>query len=852
MRKLVFLLSLLCVTCLNAAFVACNKSNARGEPPAQVGSEISGSESESSEESSQPAVYTISVYDGSKLLKTYQTEEGGEYSIPASEKAGYAFEGYKDGTGASFALTGTLAQNATVYASYSLLETTTFAQLAERAAAGADRICITQDIEIEDTVYIVDKTVIYTEGEHTLLRSPSFLGEMFVVGETPAGENILFQGKSASLTLQTENGGRLTLDGNKAQISEPVHGSAILIINSGTVNLQGGVTVKNCKKTGNEKILGYEISNPLKAGGAAVLVENGTLNVDGAEISDNEATREELSTEEDTSLNGGAIFNYGTVNIYNGVLKNNQAARGGAIYNYRTVRIEGGEISDNQASVYGGAIYLADSQYAVVYLGQDTEQTVVTLANNQANKSGGVIFSGSKTTVNVYGGCLFEDNKSLTSNGGAMNVAGVLLVEKSTFKNNLAASKGGAIYLYVNDSTLTVRLASIEDSLFESNYAGRGGAIAVSASEDTYPKGANATIKNTRFLTNAVDRAKEVDSTEDFNGGALYISRKSEVVLSASSFCENTAEAKGGAVYVTGGSSLTVNGQTAFEKNQSTDNGGAIYAYTATEDIQTARTVLTVDGASFTQNATASESYGGGALYIRASLAQISSASFTKNTSKYNGGAVAGYSGATISLENVSFSQNEATKHGAGLYLNDGEATVQSTAFTDNVAAGNGGGMYAAKSTSRLEGCAFTSNVATGNGGGMYAYTDAVLELQACTFTTNTAENGGGMYLTGAASVDLYGFKAIGNAATKLGGAIYITTTDTTLNIYSAGSADVGEGEQVLPPVRENVAPDGGGVLWSNTSKTIINVDSQKFPYTDGFGYKASQTLGELGGNANG
>ena len=58
-----------------------------------------------------------------------------------------------------------------------------------------------------------------------------------------------------------------------------------------------------------------------------------------------------------THANGGAIQNYGTLNVVDSVFSLNRATRGGAIWSSRAVTVSDSEFSNNRASNRGGAIY---------------------------------------------------------------------------------------------------------------------------------------------------------------------------------------------------------------------------------------------------------------------------------------------------------------------------------------------------------------------------------------------------------------------------------------------------------------------------------------------------------------
>ena len=278
--------------------------------------------------------------------------DDGSYTLTDPTRVGYEFLGWKTEGGEDFAKTGVITENVKIKATWQVAETTTFEQLKSRLEGGAKEILLCGDIVMTETIYVTGITTVTSTGAYKLTRSPAFDGTMFMVGENAEGENsILTTGNSASLTFVTEGeSASLTVDGNKANMTVDVLGTVFFLNNSATVSLFENVTVTNCKKVGNTRMLEEDdlLSKPQRVGGAAAIVVDGVLNLFGATISECEVNLTDKITVEvdgvgtevdfDSSC-GGAIFNRSTVNMYSGTLKNNKASRGAAIFNYRTCNI---------------------------------------------------------------------------------------------------------------------------------------------------------------------------------------------------------------------------------------------------------------------------------------------------------------------------------------------------------------------------------------------------------------------------------------------------------------------------------------------------------------------------------
>ncbi len=820
-----------------------------------------------------PVIYQITLYDeNGGWLQNVNTADGGAYTLTPPVRIGYDFVGwFSKADHTAFPESGTLTADCDVTAKYTVAETKTFAELKERAEAGAKDIYVTADITLTDTVHIVANTTISVGQNCIMTRDAAFVGDLFVVGETPAGESVVeLFGYPASLTLQGTETATLTIDGNKQNVTDTVSGTAILILNSSAVNLKSGIVVQNCKKNGNDRVYGYAVSYPHKAGGAAVMVINGTLNVNGASLLNNEVQIED-AVEGDTELGisscGGAIFNFGTVNINAGTISGNRAARGGAIYNFRDCTVKGAVIADNSAAVYGGAVYLANSQYGEFKIGAAAaaeENYAVTFRGNVAEKSGGAIFAQTKNGIIIYGSALFTENVSVTSNGGAINTSGSLTIKDAAFISNTAASKGGAVYIYCASEELTTRHVSIEKGLFESNSASKGGALACSSSSLDFTEGAIGSIgavafkNNTAFTTETDDpelTGEESGSVFNGKGGAIYLSRKGVLTISGATFTGNSAEDNGGAIYATGGSTLTAT-DTLFSDNHATgDKGGALYVTTQAQatitdctflansaekfggavSVHSAGTTLKLIGSIFTENE-AKGSHGGALSAFSGSLVEITNCSFTKNsafktTYEADGTTVVSTSGkggaihvqsdpeATTPLITIvrvsgsSFTENQAGEHGGAINLYEGaQLYVTSTSFNTNIAESHGGALYSSGSTAEITDGEFTANYAKGRGGAIYVASSTSLTMTRATFTSNSSlDNGGALSAYSDSVLAIYGITAIGNTSVN-GGALHFTGATQT-DLYDIKAVD-------------NTATKGG-FMYITTTGTVVNLHSK-------------------------
>lgn len=188
--------------------------------------------------------------------------------------------------------------------------------------------------------------------------------------------------------------------------------------------------------------------------------------------------------------NGGAIENYGNMNIINCTFKNNEADwYGGAIFNtyIGNMNIINSTFINNQAKYGGGAIadrgdlnsndrgnlYIINStfinnqaKYAGAIHGYTFSCINSYFENNQVNEHGGAIIATDLTIKN----CVFEKNNAKQC-GGAIYTNTLDKCINCTFSNNKAEEYGGAIYINNKCTSL------IQDCVFEKNTAEKGGAL---------------------------------------------------------------------------------------------------------------------------------------------------------------------------------------------------------------------------------------------------------------------------------------------------------------------------------------------------------------------------------------
>ena len=769
--------------------------------------------------------FVIILVYGDDRANLEMGSDDGSYVLQDPTRVGYEFLHWTDESGTVVPSSGTVDKNVTFYAEWQIAETTTFSQLYERALAGVDKILLAADIEITDTIYVISNTTIYAESDVTLKRASNFAGDIFVLGEYPNGRSVLFEGRRATLSIDSRNC-KITIDGNRYGMEVKVVGTVFFVASSSTLNIYGNTVIHNCEKLGNERILEnpHDIGTPSPAGGAVAMVVDGILNIYDGLFENNAVSTKDISDaesngEEDyyASSYGGVIYNYSQVNIFAGEFNSNDAGRGGLIYNHNMLIIHSAVISNNSAA-YGGAVYLANTMYASTVLGHEgASMGTVEFKNNSSSKNGGAICGWLGNGILIHGGVLFEANSA--ASGGAIYTQGAIVAKNVEFIANVAlgadglGGTGGAIYAGFDDSPKVVRDVIIDEAVFRGNVAKLGGAIAFSASGTT--KGSIGYLTGVLFENN-YSMAPNTDyatsaATGGYNGGAIYVTRASTLTISYCIFKNNGAIYNGGAITVVSSSSLSIS-DTEFEGNSSLNGGGSMF----------------LDEATFTgQNLTFNDgqSAKGGAIYINnKTTATFTGTTFDANIANTQGGAVEIHGSKVVFNGKNIFQNNSATNYGGAIYISYNSAglltsnvTLNNANFTDNTvtsSGGLGGAIFAGYGcTIKIYTANFEHNVAAY--GGAIAVRSSNMESSNLIFTNNEASNNGGaMFVSIVTSNDFTNESIVGikivefnnNSATKNGGAVYL---------------EKGTGATITNGSFEQNTADRGGAMYINTDSDV-------------------------------
>ena len=513
---------------------------------------------------------------------------------------------------------------------------------------------------------------------------------------------------------------------------------------------------------------------------------------------------------------GGAIYNFGNLDLVYVNFVNNTAKYGGAIMNYAYGLVLDDSTFTNNTAKIGGAIYNSADCFVV---GNST------FTNNTATSNGGVIFNYGIGFV--VGNSTFVNNSAADGAGAIMNGGRGFVVGNSTFANNTATSKGGAIYNYgigfvVGNSTFANNTAEdagavynegdnsvVGNSTFANNTAEDAGAV--------YNKGDNSVVGNSTFVNN----------TATSIGGAIINNGK--LVVDNSAFEDNAANYYGGAILNNG--KLVVD-NSAFEDNAANYYGGAIFNW---DDLQVTNSAF--DGNDIlVRNIRAMDNvdHGGAAIYNwKNGKLDISKSNFTNNIKNYkNGdrlvGAVATIGDATIS---DSYFVNNSGRWGGALSVMGGEFSIATnfididgTKFVNNSAL-YGGAMFVWGSNYSISNSVFDNNSAFGKGnmtpnnnnGGALVVTQGNIPISGTiinsNFTNNKAQYGGAAWIN-EGTIDISNSNFINNTATVEAGAIGFEPAYTKITATVYGTNFI-----------NNTAGVDGGAIYSNGDLRISDSD---------------------------
>ncbi len=202
--------------------------------------------------------------------------------------------------------------------------------------------------------------------------------------------------------------------------------------------------------------------------------------------------------------------------------------------------------------VNGGEIEIEKDLIITGPIDPVTDAPLITLDAGPGGTANNRIFDTYPSDTFTVENLIFKNgNDTGSQGGGAIRGPSTLLtVHNCVFEDNQAAEQGGAIYVRLN--------AVVSKSTFSGNMADFGGAIMGAFSSNVV---AVIAVSDSTFSNNTADYGGAIDGDK--------------IVVSASTFFNNTGTTDGGAINAYGAAVVSAS---TFLNNSATDHGGAIRA----------------------------------------------------------------------------------------------------------------------------------------------------------------------------------------------------------------------------------------------------------------------------------
>lgn len=397
---------------------------------------------------------------------------------------------------------------------------------------------------------------------------------------------------------------------------------------------------------------------------------------------------------------GGAILaeQGSTVRLDEVQLRNNTAKFGGAIATLGGTTIVSGSLLDNNQALGGGGGGIYTNSALTVSDG-------TTFTRNTARRDGGAIAIDDRAVAEIAQS-KFEQNQSLTEEGGGVYTSGPLTVINSDFLTNTAQLSGGGLYgedeINVSGSRFEHNQATLEDG--GGLVAGTGSSLTLSevAFNDNQARtgGGLVSLGPVTISGGQFDKNKATIGA----GGAMYALNRVEV--DGTGFTFNKAQLNGGSLFIGGNRGASLKDVTISHNESLDEYGGGIYA----------RTALTVTTSYFAHNKAV---YGGGGIFVDLAPAEITDTHFEQNLASFaNGGGILATGSLTVA--HSQFIRNTSVGSGGGIYSMTGPTKITNSTFERNSILSDGGGAAVFSGTLEFRGNTLVSNNAERDGAGLW------------------------------------------------------------------------------------------------------------------------------------
>lgn len=359
-------------------------------------------------------------------------------------------------------------------------------------------------------VFIVQPGVTLTLKNLTFTSGTAFTWNNII---NPNGGAILNQGGNLSINNVHFNGnvaykggaiynsqnGKITLHNSFFNLNSTLQGSYWDYTDGGAIYLENGsLEAINTSFTKNTAYNGGAIANAQ----GDIIVKDSTFNNNSTQPTVNSKVDDNgvgTSVNDATGASGGAISTARSITISNSNFAGNTASYAGGAISGAGGLITDSNFTANKAKTHNGG--------AIANFGTLQVYSTVFNSNEALKGEGGAIYNGNKSTVTLSQSTL-KSNQAGQS-GGAITSRGYYLeVKTSTLNNNTGGNMGGAIYTFsgltsISNSTVVNNAADKGGALYAEKQATVQLTNATIASDKTYASNAiynnngSVTLKNT-------------------------------------------------------------------------------------------------------------------------------------------------------------------------------------------------------------------------------------------------------------------------------------------------------------------------------------------------------------------
>ena len=595
---------------------------------------------------------------------------------------------------------------------------------------------------------------------------------------------------------------------------------------------EGNVTIDNSIIVGNTSSI---------AGGGGALDNgfNATMTVMNSTLEDNSAN----SAESNSEGFGGAIYNFGTLLVFNSALTDNSAGTGGAIDNHGAATLTNVTIAYNSAGTDGGGIY---------NLGGTLETVNVTIAGNNAGPTGsggGIDLEGG--TAALYNTIVAQNQQGPSGGMVASDIAVSSGGPVSGSFNLVGTGGSGGLMDGVNGNQVGVADAGLGHLAFNggptATLALLLGSPAIDKASDSItgvdvpkldqrgaqrgPRAVNAGVApdvgayeaSSSYFVTSTDDSDDLGTLRTGVGWANVSTNANpeEIAfpLPNTVFFDRagvfstpqtiTLSPQLGTLELTNGvTPIEIFAESDFRAPLSISGGDQIEVFAVLPGVTATLANFTIkDGFALNQtlmSGTVSDlAQAKGGAISNAGKLTLEDIVLESNSASSGGGIF--NSGGSASLVDCSIEDNRAHS-GGGIFVASGIVTLGGTTVKDNIATDRGGGVDNSGTLSLLDD-QFESNSASSSGGAVFNRRQ--MKAVDCGFTGNYAGTAGGAVFNSAgAKLSISNSSLVDNSATSAGGGIALAGGAITLT----GSTFEG-----------NDANDGGAIDSFGAAVTLTN-----------------------------